>query len=111
MGTELIVEAITRGGRGGTIWEQFGSLMFAFMLLVCYVVLDGFDIGRESSIILSRDQGTKERCRDDRIQIHGPVWDGNRFGCFRHGWHFAFRRYARLDFNGFYLPLIMVCGC
>lgn len=85
-----------------TIW----FMIVAFML-VCYVVLDGFDIGAG---IIHFFVGRDERERATVIRAVGPVWDGNEVWLLATGGtlYFAFPLLYASGFSGFYLPLIMV---
>lgn len=86
----------------GTIW----FMIVAFML-VCYVILDGFDIGAG---IVHYFVGRTERERETVIRAIGPVWDGNEVWLLATGGtlYFAFPQLYSTGFSGFYLPLIMV---
>lgn len=85
-----------------TIW----FMIVAFML-VCYVILDGFDIGAG---IIHFFVGRDERERAAVIRSIGPVWDGNEVWLLATGGtlYFAFPQLYAAGFSGFYLPLIMV---
>lgn len=85
-----------------TIW--FGIVAF---MLVCYVVLDGFDIGAG---IVHYFVGRSDKERDVVIRAIGPVWDGNEVWLLATGGtlYFAFPALYAAGFSGFYLPLIMV---
>ncbi|MEP7076519.1 MAG: cytochrome d ubiquinol oxidase subunit II, partial [Acidobacteriota bacterium] len=78
----------------------------AFML-VCYVILDGFDIGAG---IVHYFVGRNESEREMNIRAIGPVWDGNEVWLLATGGtlYFAFPALYAAGFSGFYLPLIMV---
>lgn len=85
-----------------TIWFWIVAVM-----LTCYVVLDGFDIGAGiAHYIVGRD--AKER--EVVIGAIGPVWDGNEVWLLATGGvlYFAFPVLYAASFSGFYLPLIMV---
>ena len=86
----------------GTIW----FMIVAFML-VCYVILDGFDIGAG---IIHYFVGRDEQERATVIRSIGPVWDGNEVWLLATGGtlYFAFPQLYSAGFSGFYLPLIMV---
>src|SRR5579871_3200685 len=85
-----------------TLW-----FILVAMMLVAYVVLDGFDLGAGAvSIFLARSS-------DERRQILsavGPVWDGNEVWLIAAGGalYFAFPVLYASAFSGFYLPLMMV---
>jgi cytochrome d ubiquinol oxidase subunit II len=85
-----------------TIWFMIVALM-----LVCYVVLDGFDIGTG---IIHYIVGRNADERDVSIRAVGPVWDGNEVWLLAAGGtlYFAFPVLYSSSFSGFYLPLIMV---
>jgi len=85
-----------------TVW----FMIVAFML-VCYVILDGFDIGAG---IIHFFVGRDERERAAVIRSIGPIWDGNEVWLLATGGtlYFAFPRLYAAGFSGFYLPLIMV---
>jgi cytochrome d ubiquinol oxidase subunit II len=85
-----------------TIW----FIIVAFML-VCYVILDGFDIGAG---IIHFFVGRDERQRAAVIRSIGPIWDGNEVWLLATGGtlYFAFPQLYAAGFSGFYLPLIMV---
>ena len=85
-----------------TIWFGIVALM-----LVCYVVLDGFDIGAG---IVHYFVGRTEKERNVVIRSVGPVWDGNEVWLLATGGtlYFAFPALYAAGFSGFYLPLIMV---
>ena len=59
-----------------TVW----FMIVAFML-VCYVILDGFDIGAG---IVHYFVGRDDRERATVIRAIGPVWDGNEVWLARH---------------------------
>ncbi|MGD9630301.1 MAG: cytochrome d ubiquinol oxidase subunit II [Pyrinomonadaceae bacterium] len=81
-------------------------MIVAFML-VCYVVLDGFDIGAG---IVHYFVGRNDAERAAVIRSIGPVWDGNEVWLLATGGtlYFAFPALYAAGFSGFYLPLIMV---
>jgi cytochrome d ubiquinol oxidase subunit II len=85
-----------------TLWFILVALM-----LVAYVVLDGFDLGAGAvSIFLARTN-------EERQQVFGavgPVWDGNEVWLLAAGGalYFAFPVLYASAFSGFYLPLMMV---
>ena len=85
-----------------TVW----FMIVAFML-VCYVVLDGFDIGAG---IVHHFVGRNDKEREVVIRAVGPVWDGNEVWLLATGGtlYFAFPALYAAGFSGFYLPLIMV---
>ncbi|MBK9528776.1 MAG: cytochrome d ubiquinol oxidase subunit II [Acidobacteria bacterium] len=85
-----------------TVWFA----IIAFML-VCYVVLDGFDIGAG---IVQHFVGRSDKEREVVIRAIGPVWDGNEVWLLATGGtlYFAFPALYSAAFSGFYLPLIMV---
>ncbi|MFM9904839.1 MAG: cytochrome d ubiquinol oxidase subunit II [Pyrinomonadaceae bacterium] len=85
-----------------TVW--FGIVAF---MLVCYVILDGFDIGAG---IVHYFVGRNANERAATIAAVGPVWDGNEVWLLATGGtlYFAFPALYASGFSGFYLPLIMV---
>jgi cytochrome bd ubiquinol oxidase subunit II len=86
--------------------ETAWFMIVAFML-VCYVVLDGFDIGAG---IIHYVVGRNDLERATAIRAIGPVWDGNEVWLLATGGtlYFAFPALYAAGFSGFYLPLIMV---
>lgn len=86
----------------GLIWFWIVALM-----LVAYVVLDGFDIGVGIAHFLvarsHQDRGTI-------LRTIGPVWDGNEVWLLAGGGtlYFAFPLLYASSFSGFYLPLMIV---
>jgi cytochrome d ubiquinol oxidase subunit II len=86
--------------------ETAWFMIVAFML-VCYVVLDGFDIGAG---IVHYVVGRNDLERATAIRAIGPVWDGNEVWLLATGGtlYFAFPALYAAGFSGFYLPLIMV---
>src|SRR5256885_16547110 len=84
-----------------TLWFALVALM-----LVAYVVLDGFDLG--AGII----QPFVAKTDDERrlvIRSIGPVWDGNEVGLLATGGalYFALSRLYASSFIGLYLPRLM----
>jgi len=77
------------------------------VMLVAYVVLDGFDLGA-GVIYLYAAQNSNERCVI--LRAIGPVWDGNEVWLLAAGGtlYFAFPQLYASSFSGFYLPLMMV---
>src|SRR5579859_1338047 len=86
----------------GTLWFWIVALM-----LVAYVVLDGFDIG--VGIVYLFVAKTEEE-RQQAIRAIGPVWDGNEVWLLAAGGtlFFAFPLLYASAFSGFYLPLMIV---
>lgn len=86
--------------------ELIWFMIVAFML-VCYVILDGFDIGAG---IVHYFVGRNDAERAAVIRTIGPVWDGNEVWLLATGGvlYFAFPMLYASAFSGFYLPLIMV---
>jgi cytochrome d ubiquinol oxidase subunit II len=77
------------------------------VMLTCYVILDGFDIGAGAIHLLAA------RTDDERKQVIraiGPVWDGNEVWLLATGGvlYFVFPQLYASSFSGFYLPLMMV---
>jgi cytochrome bd ubiquinol oxidase subunit II len=85
-----------------TLWFLLVALM-----LVAYVVLDGFDLGAGAIyklVATSRDERTLVR------RTIGPVWDANEVWLLAAGGtlYFAFPALYASSFSGFYLPLMLV---
>lgn len=77
------------------------------LMLVAYVILDGFDLGAGAvHLLAARD----ERERDLVLRTIGPVWDGNEVWLVAAGGvlFMAFPTLYATSFSGFYLPLIIV---
>ena len=86
----------------GLIWFWIVALM-----LVAYVVLDGFDIGAGiAHFLIARSH----QDRDIILRSIGPVWDGNEVWLLAGGGtlYFAFPLLYASSFSGFYLPLMIV---
>ncbi len=85
-----------------TIWFLLVAIM-----LVAYVVLDGFDLG--AGAIYKWVAHTPEERALVRRSI-GPVWDANEVWLLAAGGtlYFAFPQLYASSFSGFYLPLMMV---
>ena len=86
----------------GFIWFWLVAVM-----IVGYVVLDGFDLGVGIlHLFLPRSEAEK------RASLHsiGPVWDGNEVWLLAGGGtlYFAFPLLYASAFSGFYLPLMIV---
>ena len=77
------------------------------LMLVAYVVTDGFDIGAG---ILHLVVARTNRERQMVLRAIGPVWDGNEVWLLAAGGtlYFAFPLLYASSFSGFYLPLMMV---
>ncbi len=86
----------------GMIWFWIVALM-----LVAYVVFDGFDIG--AGIVHFLVARSNED-RDMVLRSIGPVWDGNEVWLLAGGGtlYFAFPLLYASAFSGFYLPLMIV---
>ena len=86
----------------GIIWFWLTAVM-----LVLYVVLDGFDIG-VGAIHLLAGRSPEERAL--ALRSIGPVWDGNEVWLLAGGGtlFFAFPPLYATGFSGFYLPLMIV---
>ena len=85
-----------------TLWYLLVALM-----LVTYVVLDGFDLG------VGALYGLVARTPDERQLVRrsiGPVWDANEVWLLAAGGtlFFAFPALYASSFSGFYLPLMLV---
>src|SRR5690349_6976603 len=86
--------------------ESLWFLIVAVMVVV-YVVLDGFDLGAGAlSLVVART----DRERRAVLRAIGPVWDGNEVWLLAAGGtlYFAFPALYASSFSGFYLPLMMV---
>ena len=77
------------------------------VMVVAYVVLDGFDLG-SGAIYLLAAKTNDERRRV--LRAIGPVWDGNEVWLIAAGGtlYFAFPQLYASSFSGFYLPLMIV---
>jgi len=86
----------------GTIWFWLVAVM-----IVIYVLLDGFDLGAGTIHLLVAK--TDEERRQVLGSI-GPVWDGNEVWLLAAGGtlYFAFPALYASAFSGFYLPLMIV---
>src|SRR5579884_4562826 len=85
-----------------TLWFVLVAIM-----LVAYVVLDGFDIGAGIVHLLAGRTNLERRLI---LRSIGPVWDGNEVWLLAAGGtlFFAFPRLYASAFSGFYLPLMIV---
>jgi cytochrome d ubiquinol oxidase subunit II len=86
----------------GFIWFWLVAVM-----IVGYVVLDGFDLGvGVLHLFLPRTEGERETA----LHSIGPVWDGNEVWLLAGGGtlYFAFPLLYASAFSGFYLPLMIV---
>ncbi len=89
----------------GFIWFWLVAVM-----IVGYVVLDGFDLGvGVLHLFLVRN----ETERQATLHSIGPVWDGNEVWLLAGGGtlYFAFPLLYASAFSGFYLPLMIVLCC
>jgi len=86
----------------GFIWFWIVAVM-----LVAYVVLDGFDLGVG---ILHPFLARNEQERQLMLRSIGPVWDGNEVWLIAGGGtlYFAFPLLYASAFSGFYLALMIV---
>src|SRR5437667_4194865 len=88
---------------------QMGFIWFwlVAVMMVAYVVLDGFDLGVG---ILYALLGRSEKDRQLMLRAIGPVWDGNEVWLIAGGGtlYFAFPALYSAAFSGFYLALMMV---
>jgi len=86
----------------GTLWFWIVALM-----LVAYVVMDGFDIGVGIVYLLV---ARTEQERQQAMRSIGPFWDGNEVWLLAAGGtlFFAFPLLYASSFSGFYLPLMIV---
>jgi len=86
----------------GFIWFWLVAIM-----IVGYVVLDGFDLGvGVLHLFLVRDEAERKAS----LKSIGPVWDGNEVWLLAGGGtlYFAFPLLYASAFSGFYLPLMIV---
>src|SRR5271167_743930 len=86
----------------GFIWFWLVAVM-----IVGYVVLDGFDLGvGVLHLFLVRTEAERKAT----LSSIGPVWDGNEVWLLAGGGtlYFAFPLLYASAFSGFYLPLMMV---
>ncbi len=86
----------------GFIWFWLVAVM-----IVGYVVLDGFDLGvGVLHLFLVRNEGERQAT----LHSIGPVWDGNEVWLLAGGGtlYFAFPLLYASAFSGFYLPLMIV---
>ncbi len=86
----------------GFIWFWLVAVM-----IVGYVVLDGFDLGvGVLHLFLVRDEAERRQT----LASIGPVWDGNEVWLLAGGGtlYFAFPLLYASAFSGFYLPLMIV---
>ncbi len=86
----------------GFIWFWLVAVM-----IVGYVVLDGFDLGvGVLHLFLARNEPE----RQTMLRSIGPVWDGNEVWLLAGGGtlYFAFPLLYASAFSGFYLPLMIV---
>lgn len=86
----------------GAIWFCLVAIM-----IVVYVLLDGFDLGAGAIHFLIAKTNEERR---QVIASIGPVWDGNEVWLIAAGGvlYFAFPVLYASAFSGFYLPLMMV---
>jgi len=77
------------------------------VMLVAYVVLDGFDLGAGAIYLYAARNSNERRAI---LRAIGPVWDGNEVWLLAAGGtlYFAFPQLYASSFSGFYLPLMMV---
>src|SRR5664280_3402044 len=86
----------------GFIWFWLVAVM-----IVGYVVLDGFDLGvGVLHLFLARTEAERKAM----LASIGPVWDGNEVWLLAGGGtlYFAFPLLYASAFSGFYLPLMIV---
>ncbi len=86
----------------GFLWFWLVAVM-----IVGYVVLDGFDLGVG---VLHLFLTKTEQERQAALRSIGPVWDGNEVWLLAGGGtlYFAFPLLYASAFSGFYLPLMIV---
>jgi len=81
--------------------------MIVALMVVAYVVLDGFDLGAGvCHLFITRNDAERQGV----LRSIGPVWDGNEVWLLAAGGvlYFAFPLLYASSFSGFYLPLMMV---
>jgi cytochrome d ubiquinol oxidase subunit II len=86
----------------GFVWFWLVAIM-----IVGYVVLDGFDLGvGVLHLFLARNESERQAL----LRSIGPVWDGNEVWLLAGGGtlYFAFPLLYASAFSGFYLPLMIV---
>jgi cytochrome bd ubiquinol oxidase subunit II len=86
----------------GVIWFWVVAVM-----LIAYVVLDGFDLGvGVMHLLVARDENERQLV----LRSIGPVWDGNEVWLLAAGGtlYFAFPLLYASAFSGFYLALMIV---
>lgn len=86
----------------GFVWFWLVAVM-----IVGFVVLDGFDLGvGVLHLFLARNEGERQAS----LRSIGPVWDGNEVWLLAGGGtlYFAFPLLYASAFSGFYLPLMIV---
>jgi cytochrome bd ubiquinol oxidase subunit II len=85
-----------------TLW-----FIIVAVMLVAYVVLDGFDLGAGAIYLYAARDSNERRVI---LRAIGPVWDGNEVWLLAAGGtlYFAFPQLYASSFSGFYLPLMMV---
>jgi cytochrome d ubiquinol oxidase subunit II len=84
------------------LWFTLVSLM-----LVTYVVMDGFDFGvGVLHLFVARNDGERRAV----LNAIGPIWDGNEVWLIASGGvlFFAFPKVYAAGFSGFYMPLVVV---
>src|SRR5918911_200255 len=85
-----------------TIWYALVAIM-----LVGYVILDGFDLGAGALHLFAARNDEERRTI---LRSIGPVWDGNEVWLLAAGGtlFYAFPLLYASSFSGFYLPLNIV---
>src|SRR6476620_3377759 len=85
-----------------TVW-----FLLVALIVVAYVVLDGFDLGAGILDLFIAKNHDERRLV---LRSVGPVWDGNEVWLLAAGGSlfFAFPSVYAISFSGFYLPLMMV---
>src|SRR6267154_3418750 len=86
-----------------------GTLWFCLiaMMIIVYVLLDGFDLGAGAIHLMVAKTGEERR---QVLASIGPVWDGNEVWLIAAGGtlFFGFPALYASGFSGFYLPLMIV---
>src|SRR5512136_37080 len=85
-----------------TLW-----FILVALIVIAYVVLDGFDLGAGIiNLLVARNHQERRLI----LRAIGPVWDGNEVWLIAAGGalYFAFPLLYASSFSGFYLPMMIV---
>ena len=97
-----------------TALQEIWFLLLAIIVIV-YVILDGFDLGVGFWFIFAKDEheGNTLNERKEIIQTIAPFWDGNEVWLLAAGGVLfaAFPDVYATVFSAFYVPLILVAFC